>query len=422
MRIIIVTMGSLGDVRPYIPLAAVLKKNEKYQVAIVSTDNHRELITSFDIEFIGIKEYFRQTRRLPRWRIFMVINSALEIRDGFLDDLWNACKEADFIIYNSFTFPAYYIAEKLKIKSIGLFLQPNHPSVYFPHPFLTNGKPLGKLFNRIQFSIFDGFYWLRIRTFINRWRANTLQLPKIPVWKNLSAQIRSSNPSILYAWSPAFFPKPPDWKDLNIEISGYWYHDTTQKTTISPELEDFLKAGPPPVYISMRWNAEKFNNGRLYEISSKLNERIIVHDYYEQLDGVSSNEKLLYLTGDVPLEWLFTKVAAAVHHGGVGILMECIRTTTPMVTIASDDVNDHRFWIYLAEKNGVCFNLNVSHKDTSFVNKLVEAIKKVKVDEKLKHRLTEMGNKIRQERGLQRAVEFINAATHVESISSSFIK
>ena len=53
-----------------------------------------------------------------------------------------------------------------------------------------------------------------------------------------------------YCWSEALVPKPRDWGD-NIDVVGFFFLDVagTTRYAPAPDLEAFLAAGPPPVYI-----------------------------------------------------------------------------------------------------------------------------------------------------------------------------
>lgn len=51
-----------------------------------------------------------------------------------------------------------------------------------------------------------------------------------------------------YCWSPALIPRPSDWGDY-ITISGFFFLSLASSYKPEPALQDFLDAGPPPVYI-----------------------------------------------------------------------------------------------------------------------------------------------------------------------------
>jgi len=51
-----------------------------------------------------------------------------------------------------------------------------------------------------------------------------------------------------YCWSPALIEKPPDWGS-HISISGFYFLNLASSYTPALDLQTFLDAGPPPIYI-----------------------------------------------------------------------------------------------------------------------------------------------------------------------------
>ena len=51
-----------------------------------------------------------------------------------------------------------------------------------------------------------------------------------------------------YTWSPALIPKPKDWGP-HIDIAGFFYLSLGSNYTPPPEIENFLNAGDPPIYV-----------------------------------------------------------------------------------------------------------------------------------------------------------------------------
>jgi sterol 3beta-glucosyltransferase len=52
----------------------------------------------------------------------------------------------------------------------------------------------------------------------------------------------------LYPYSEHLLPRPTDWPATTI-VPGYWFLEREADWRPSAELEAFLAAGPPPVYI-----------------------------------------------------------------------------------------------------------------------------------------------------------------------------
>src|SRR5207237_271100 len=89
--------------------------------------------------------------------------------------------------------------------------------------------------------------WSMLRRTTNVSRRSILQLPALPLQEPFSAMDRQRLP-VLDAYSPAVVARPPDWGRW-IHVTGYWFLDDDGGWSPPRELVDFLKAGPPPVFV-----------------------------------------------------------------------------------------------------------------------------------------------------------------------------
>jgi sterol 3beta-glucosyltransferase len=407
MRFAIVTVGSQGDVRPYIALAHELQMNG-HEVVIATWHHFYQLVRDAGFECIPMQTFGFHGKTSYFTRFIVSILISIENKEDYLVSLWDACHEAeaDVIIYNPSAYACLYIAESLGIPSFGAFVQPVHPTKAFPAPFLTSGRPWGGIFNKAIYYIHGFLHWQYVRKNINKWRKNTLHLPALSFGDTLLRQMRRIQPYILYAYSPSLVPRPSDWNSKRVEITGYWFLE--KKGFAPPEgLEEFLRSGPPPVFISVVYNLDKFDKEVVSRMSRLLDARIIVHDLYAEMKEMVSTEKVFYVTGSIPHEWLFKRVSIAVHHGGLGICMNCIRAEVPMIAIPANGLNDHRFWAYVVAKSGVGMHLTVSYGNKLFVRRLSAAIRKMMNCADMKKSIVEMNKKIMAENGLKNAVRFI---------------
>jgi UDP:flavonoid glycosyltransferase YjiC (YdhE family) len=85
------------------------------------------------------------------------------------------------------------------------------------------------------------------------------------------------------------------------------------------QLLSFLKRGAPPVYIGFGSIVLQNPNemlGMILDAVKTAGARAIISKGWSNLAVEDRDD--VYLIGDCPHEWLFTKVAAVVHHGGAG--------------------------------------------------------------------------------------------------------
>lgn len=104
------------------------------------------------------------------------------------------------------------------------------------------------------------------------------------------------------------------------DICGFFFRDSPRYTP-PPELDEFLRAGPPPIYIGFGSIVIDNPNSMTTILLGAIKEtgvRAIISRGWGKL-GSNANElpNVLYL-GDCPHEWLFQHVTAVIHHGGAG--------------------------------------------------------------------------------------------------------
>lgn len=101
-----------------------------------------------------------------------------------------------------------------------------------------------------------------------------------------------------------------------------------------PELANFLRNGPPPVYIGFGSivvdNPEALTVIIEHAVRS-LGIRAIVSRGWSKLGGSSSSD-ILYI-GDCPHEYIFQHVSAVIHHGGAGTTACGLRYGRPTVIV-----------------------------------------------------------------------------------------
>ncbi len=105
----------------------------------------------------------------------------------------------------------------------------------------------------------------------------------------------------------------------------------------------------------------------------------------------------------VPHGWLFPRMAAIVHHGGVGTTHEALRAGRPQVVVPF--FGDQPFW---ADR---VYGLGVSPppvvQDELTAEHLAEAICATTSDSAMRRRAAEVGARVCEERGVVEAVEIV---------------
>ena len=109
-----------------------------------------------------------------------------------------------------------------------------------------------------------------------------------------------------------------------------------------PELEAFLDAGTPPVYVgfgSMR--APKDAARVAIEAIRAQGRRALVSHGWADLDLIDDRDDC-FAVGEVNQQRLFGRVAAVVHHGGAGTTATAARAGAPQVVVPQ--MVDQPYW------------------------------------------------------------------------------
>ena len=118
-----------------------------------------------------------------------------------------------------------------------------------------------------------------------------------------------------------------------LDVCGFFFREPPVYTP-TPDLEEFLQAGPPPVYIGFGSIVISGGEGLLVTVLSAVREvgvRAVVGQGWSNLAGENTGD--VFFLGDCPHEWLFPKVAAVVHHGGAGTTACGLRFGRPTAII-----------------------------------------------------------------------------------------
>jgi UDP:flavonoid glycosyltransferase YjiC (YdhE family) len=122
-------------------------------------------------------------------------------------------------------------------------------------------------------------------------------------------------------------------------------------------------------------------------------------------DGIKA-ERLpdnVFLLDSVPHDWLFARVAAVVHHGGAGTTAAGLRAGVPSIIVPF--FADQPFWGQRVAELGVGPKPIPRKKLT--IENLSRAIENAVTDQAMRQKAVRLGERIRAEDGVGRAVAVI---------------
>jgi sterol 3beta-glucosyltransferase len=369
MRITILTLGTHGDVQPFVALGIRLQRSG-HRVRLAARDSFQEFVTSHGLEFASLgKEPGRQEAD----SFLVALSSLARVAGSFvpgrkapiwpdqlpwLNDLversWRACEDADAVVSGILFFWVQSFAERLNVPWFIGLLQPCTPTRAFPNLFLTAMFPsitnLGSSLNMLTHRVVERLFYAVSLRLINLARRDVLKMPPLPNAKPI-AQFYNERAVVMCAYSPTLSPRPTDWPQSH-QVTGYWF---LENTNWNPPLElvEFLSSGPPPIYVGFGSFSDK-DPDKLTSVVVKALERVRQRGVLLTGWGGLSRSDLpetIFPIASVPHDWLFPRMAAIVHHGGAGTTGSAIRAGIPAVSIPWRA--DHPFFANRAYAIGV---------------------------------------------------------------------
>ena len=419
MKITILAVGTRGDVQPYVALGLGLQA-AGHQVQLASIGVFKKFVISQGLNFASLgdisPEFGQRVQavknrstlafhgllgRVSWWRIFA---SGFE---RLLNNYWDVCQGSEAIIYSQLALPGYHIAEKLRVPCYAAYTHPITRTRNFPYALCTSNN-LDSTLNWLTYICEEQISWQFTRNKINQWREEVLELPPIPL-TGLYRQQQQQQIPILYCYSPTVIQKPTDWPDW-AHITGYWFLDRSPDWNPPTDLVDFLKSGPPPIYIGFGsrtdYNPEAMTDLVLTALA-KTEQRCILLAGQGGLGNTNLPDDVFKIES-VPFDWLFPQIAAVIHHGGAGTMAAALRAGIP--SFVTPFAADQPFWGQQVANLGAGYPPIPGKKLT--VEKLVAAIQAVISNESMKARSLALGEKIRSEDGVARAVELFHRYLH----------
>jgi UDP:flavonoid glycosyltransferase YjiC (YdhE family) len=246
--------------------------------------------------------------------------------------------------------------------------------------------------------------WTLLRKTTNTARRDILELPPLPLQEPFAAMDRRRF-TVLDAYSPSVVRRPPDWGTW-IHVTGYWFLDFEPGWTPPSMLVDFLDSGKPPVFVG--FGSTPFPNPEaatrlVVEALTSARQRGIVVAGGSGLAVGRLTDDILSVDS-VPHGWLFSRVCAAVHHGGAGVTAAALRAGLPSVVVPV--FADQPFWGERVFRLGAAAHPIPARRLTAA--RLGAAIK-LTATASMRARAAELGTRIRGEDGVARAVEVVNA-------------
>ncbi|WOL06187.1 sterol 3-beta-glucosyltransferase UGT80A2-like [Canna indica] len=411
MQIVILIVGTRGDVQPFVAIGKCLQ-DYGHRVRLATHANFKEFVLTAGLEFYPLggdpkvlAEYMVKNKGFLPSAPSEIPIQRKQIKE-IIFSLLPACKEPDVdtgipfkvdaIIANPPAYGHTHVAEALKVPIHIFFTMPWTPTSEFPHPLSRVKQSAGY---RLSYQIVDSMIWLGIRDMINEFRKKKLKLR--PVTYLSGAQASTSDIPHGYIWSPHLVPKPKDWGP-KIDVVGFCFLDLASNYEPPLELVEWLKAGEKPIYIgfgSLPVQEPAKMTGIIVEALRLTGQRGIINKGWGGLGSLAEPNENVYLLDNVPHDWLFLQCKAVVHHGGAGTTAAGLKAACPTTIVPF--FGDQPFWGERVHARGL--GPPPIPVDQFSLLKLVDSIKFM-MDPNIKQNAIELAKAMETEDGVSGAV------------------
>jgi sterol 3beta-glucosyltransferase len=412
MKIAIVASGTRGDVQPYVALGKGLQ-TAGYTVSVLTSDDFAALVNSAGLDFCSIGTSIEEMLQSPQWRrtteggnflaILSRMRAELERRaHEVVLHLPALLEETDLILTGVGGLGGTFsIAAHLGIPLIQAYVFPLTPTRAFASP-LAPSLPLGGRFNQLSFHLLQQMLWqsTRVADVITR---RQLAMPPASLWGPFQS-LKQKRIPVLYGYSRYVLPRPDDWDDLT-HVTGYWFLDAPAAWVPPAELDEFLRAGDPPVYIGFGSMGSR-NPAEATQLALKAlslaGQRGVLASGWGGLSQADLPETV-HMISSVLHSWLFPQMAAVVHHGGAGTTAAGLRSGVPSIVVPF--MGDQPFWGRRVAALGVGPAPIARRQLTA--ERLAQAIRQAVSDRGMRQRAAVLGQSIDAEDGVAQAVSLV---------------
>ncbi|MBL1203434.1 MAG: glycosyltransferase family 1 protein [Nostoc sp. GBBB01] len=382
--IVITSYGTLGDYLPYIALGKVLK-TRGHQVKMVVNESIYPYVLKARLEPLAIGRPNLGPQEVQRhaklWNHLPLLRTESPDKEKFIsaefvhdmrlsvDCLLEACNGADMVISCILQDAvAALVADIYDISYVRSSVTPF--PLCFPRPETEEEIDAGSWENNKDFGRF------------------------------------------ILAASPYFCQLLPEYSQ--VYQTGFWFYEDPDWSSWEPskELREFVEQEPKPLVLSYS-SIPAVNPQEIVEVhvraAAKLGRRIVIQQGWagfneSYLPSDINRDKVMFLDGLISHDWLLSRAAAFITHGGVGSIARSLRNGCPVLV---EPLGHDQFYNALqALKLGVG---SVMDSQKLTVDGIANVLQKKILTPDYQKRAVEVGEKINAEQGLIVASDLIES-------------
>ena len=368
MRILLISLGTQGDIEPFLSQAALLKA-EGHEIHCLFPEQFRTLVmelrygfSGFDARFLellnsdfgkaflgGEGSFFEKGRNF-----FKLIKASFNLQANLL----NQQKQVILQVNPNRVFfhpkAVYCLLAALNEPKRFIQLSPVpciiHAHQDFPHLGLSKFKPFNSKWNLWSYKLISKLKYLVIWKYLKPHRSD---FAKLSITKKSLAEFERNGMTTWYQISPTLFPKPTYWPK-NALVTGYLARNQKQDYVPDPELMAWLQKYPKAILLTFG-SMVNHHPEQISEVILNTLEKhqipTIVNLSWGGLVKIKTSSDLFFFVEKIPYDWVLWQLYGIIHHGGSGTTHSAARAGT--VQLLVPHIMDQYFWNRLVATLGL---------------------------------------------------------------------
>ena len=336
---LLITVGSTGDVHPFMQMARTLQDLGR-TVTLITNSHHARLVQDAGLPFVGVGNEAQYRRIIENPNLWDEKKSVSAIMLNFqthIEQMIEAIRSVGgaqkIVIAHPFAIPAAAIARECKLLAsiVGVCLAPSN--LRSCHDPLTIGATSVPRWVPMRWR--RAFWRYVDKNFVDPFavgQINAVREPqgllKVESLMTHMAQVPDLWVTLFPAW---FAPPVPDWPPSLVQ-DDFPLFDGRQGEAVSRELSAFLAAGEKPLVFTpgtKNFHAADFFTQALAAVN-RLGRRAIFLTS-ERMQVPENLPASVLWQSYVPLGRLLPHASALIHHGGIGTTAEALRCGIPQL-------------------------------------------------------------------------------------------
>jgi UDP:flavonoid glycosyltransferase YjiC (YdhE family) len=337
MDILLIAIGSHGDVHPFVGIGRALAARG-HEVRVAANEHFYTMIERAGLGFVqlGDEALFKRwigdelvwhPRKGPS-RVFHGISESIET---VYEMTVVETDKNSLIVGSSLALGALIAAEKHGLRYATAHLGPICVRSFIELPTLPGGINFTRFPAWFKRKFWDGadqwFIDPHIAPAVNAMRSKV----GLPPVKRILNDYWNSPRLTLGLWPDWFAAKQPDHPP-QLRLTGFPLYDEADHHDLDPDLEEWLGAGGPPIAFTP--GSAMVHGHAFFDAAAKACERIgrrglLLTRHIEQIPGhlPPTVRHFSY----APFSDLLPRCAALVHHGGIGTTAQALRAGVPQL-------------------------------------------------------------------------------------------